>query len=359
MKPILLLIVLLAAAPIFAQEAGIEPWACPDGFEGQSLNLLNWTGYVAEDTIPNFEAACGVSVVYDVMESNEAMLSRIRAGNPGYDLIMPTDFIVDVMIDEDLLVPLDHGRIPHMANVTAALRDSVYDPGNQYTIPYQWGTIGIGYNRTRVDRAINSWADVFNYGGAVAWPNDPRGMLSVALNQLGYDPNSEDPDEIAQARDFLIVSGNNVVAFTNNDGGVWLERGDADIVVEYSGNVFQVIERCACADYVYVIPQDGAVIFTDNLAIPVGAPNPDLAMAFMDYVLSPLAGAAISNTTGYATPNQAALDLGLIDAEYVENPAIYPPAPALAELFFNTQVSSDAEIAYSDAWDEIRIYLGQ
>ncbi|MFN8530435.1 MAG: spermidine/putrescine ABC transporter substrate-binding protein [Anaerolineae bacterium] len=355
------LFALALVLPVAAQDAtpaAYEPWVCPDGFQGQTLSVYNWTTYVAENTIANFEAACGVSVIYDVYESNEALLARLSQGNPGYDIIVPTDFMVTQMADLGLLEPLDHSLIPNIANVAETFIDPPFDPGNTYSLPYQWGTIGFGYNITKTGEPITSWAQLFAYDGPVAWLEDPRGMLGNALSLEGFDPNSQDPAEIEQARDYLIQNGGNVVAIAADDGQVRLEQGEVDITVEYSGDIFQLIADCACEDYGYAIPEEGAQLWTDNLAIPAGAPNPALAHAFIDYILSPIAGADISNYTAYGSPlNQDILN-ALIDPALLENPGIYPSEETRSRLFF-IQAAPDAETFYNDAWDIVKVAVSR
>ncbi|MDZ4766427.1 MAG: spermidine/putrescine ABC transporter substrate-binding protein [Chloroflexota bacterium] len=338
--------------------AQTEGWTCPEGFAGQTLSVYNWSTYVAEDTISNFETLCDVSVVYDVFESNESLLSRLRQGNPGYDIIVPTDYMVTLMIGEGLLEPLDLTLIPNFANLTTELTDAAFDPGNGYSIPYQWGTQGFGYNLERTGEPITTWDQFYAYDGPVALLDDTRGTLGVALLLLGYDPNSQNADEIAAAAQYIIDNGDNVVALARDDGQAYLERGDVDIAVEYSGDIFQVIANCECDTFGYSIPVEGGLVWLDNMSIPAGAPNLPLAHAFIDYILDPQVGADISNYTAYASPNQAAIDAGLIAPELLENPGIYPSDETLARLFFLEEVP-DAEIEYLDAWDEIRIALGQ
>ena len=368
MRKVLFLICVLAfAVPVFAQDATSEAtpemttamtsWTCPEGFAGQTLNVFNWTTYVAEDTIGNFEQLCGVKVVYDTYESNEALLARLRGGNPGYDIVVPTDHMVATMISLGLLETIDLNNIPNFANVSETLKDRVFDPGNQYSVPYQWGTIGVGYNTEKVGEEITSWDQVFNYDGPVAWLDDPRAMIGIALSILGYDPNTTDEAQVGEARDLLMNNGSNVVAIAGDDGQAMLERGDVDITVEYSGDIFQVATSCECDYITYSIPKEGSNIWVDNLAIPTDAPNKPLAEVFMDYVLDPKVGADISNYTAYASPNQAALDEGLIDPSLI-NPIIYPSAESSANLFTILPLP-DADQLYNDAWDEIKNLLGQ
>jgi spermidine/putrescine transport system substrate-binding protein len=337
----------------------VEPWTCPEGYEGQTLSVFNWSTYIAEDTIPNFEEACGVTVNYDIFESNAAMLSRIRQGNPGYDIVVPSGNTVAVMIREELLIPLDKDLIPNIDNLNPALLDAPYDPGNEYTVPYQWGTVGFGYNTETIPDGISTWEDLWNYEGPVAWLDDRRVILGVGLQQLGYDPNSENPDEIAEARDYLLDQSANVVAVAADDGQVLLERGDVDITIEYSGDIIDLGYTCECDTYAYVIPEDGSNVWTDNLAIPIDAPNAELAMVFIDYILHPQVGADISNFTAYGSPNLAAVENGLIDEELLGNPGIYPSEEVEERLWVAREVSAEAEEAYNNAWDELLIFLGQ
>lgn len=298
---------------------GCARWALP----GQTLNVYNWLTYVAEDTIPNFEAACGVTVEYSVFGSNEEMLARLSQGNPGFDIIVPTGYMVATMAGRDLLEPLDLANIPNAANVSEVLLNPVYDPENMYSLPYQWGSLGVGYNITTVGEEITTWDQVFSYDGPVSWIDDPRFMFGVALTILGFDANSENPDEIAAAGDFLVENGGNVVAIAADDGQARGSAGCADIALEYSGDIFQVSVDCECEDFQYVLPEPAGQVWVDNLAIPTDAPNHALAEVFIDYILDPQVGADISNYTAYATPNQAAIDAALVLPEYLNTPTVY------------------------------------
>jgi spermidine/putrescine transport system substrate-binding protein len=356
-----MILIALVAVPAFGQEATeaapaeLEPWVCPEGFAGQTLSIYNWSTYVAEDTIGNFEAACGVSVEYSIFGSNEEMLAIMRQGNPGYDIVVPTDYAVSLMVSEDMLMPLNHDLIPNFANLDPTLLDQAYDPDNQFSVPYQWGTQGLGYNIEKVGE-ISTWDEAFNYDGPVAWLEDSRAMIGVALAILGFDPNSSNPDEIAQARDFLIQNGSNVIAIAQDDGQALLASGEADIVVEFSGDIFQIMAENP-GKFNYVIPTEAALFWVDNMVIPNGAPNPDLANVFIDYILDPQVGADIANYTAYASPNLRAIELGLINEELLSNPGIYPP-PEVRQHLFIVEDNPDGEQAINDAWNELKIFLG-
>jgi spermidine/putrescine transport system substrate-binding protein len=371
---LVMLIAVLGVSAVAAQTSveGIE-WACPAEFAGQTLNVYNWSTYVAPDTISNFETLCGVTVNYDVYGSNDELQARLRQGNPGFDIVVPTNDTLASMIAEGLLEPLDHSLIPNMANVSPGLLDTVFDPGNVYSMPYQWGTMGIGYNYTNVGEEVTSWRQFFEYGGTVAWIEDKRAVFAIALKMLSINPNTTDQAEIDVAKAFLIENGSNVISIAPDDGQEQLARGEADMVFEWSGDILQVIAQCAedpacTSDFRYVIPEEGSIAWIDNMSIPVGALNPGLAHAFIDYILDPKVGADISNFTAFSSPNQAAIDAGLIDEVLLNDPALYPGEVQMENLVFvltptgTTEDGQDlmavTEQLYGDAWDEIKIGIG-
>lgn len=373
---VLCLGLLAVGVPAFAQEEPAKTtWTCPEDVVAlvqslpeneRVLNWYNWTTYEAETTRPDFGALCGVTVNEDNFGSNEELIAKLRQGNPGYDLVVPTGVVIPQMIREELLEPIDISKIPNFANVSEALQAPAYDPENMYSVPYQWGTIAIGYNTEAVGKEVTSWEDMWSFGGNVAWIEDPRSMLGIALKLQGKDPNSTDPDEIAAARDYLIDRGGNVRTIAQDDGQEKLLSGEADMVVEYSGDIFQIIANCEanpdqnCAGkFAYVIPSEGALRWVDNLAIPTDAPHPELAHAFIDYILDPVVGADISNYTAYASPNQASIDQALILPEYLDSTVIYPDEAANETLFTVVDLGDDVARLYNDAWTELRTLLGQ
>lgn len=333
-------------------------WTCPAGLEGQELKVFNWTTYIAEDTISNFEELCGVSVSYDTYASDTEMLECLEQATCQYDVVVPTDSTVYVMVGENLLQPLDKNNIPNLANVTDELKNPPYDPDNVYTVPYQWGTVGIGYNKTKVGREITSWRDFFGYQGSVAWLDDDRAMLGTALLVQGLDPNTDQSSEVAQAEEWLKNKATNLKVIAPDDGQDRLANGEVDMVIEYSGDIYQIIADCNCDDYAYVIPEEGARVWVDNMAIPAVAEHKELAEAFLDYILDLQVGADVSNFTAYASPNNASIQAGLIDEQYLDNPSIYPDSSIMQHLFFVISSPTLAPI-YSDAWQQLKTSLGK
>ncbi len=333
-------------------------WSCPNGFAGQTLNVYNWTTYIAEDTISNFERICDVTVVYNTYASDSDMLEELRQGNPGYDVVVPGNSTVNLMLEENLIQPIDFSNFKNKDNISSDFLNPPYDPEGRYTVPYQWGTIGVGYNRTAVGHDITSWEDVFNYTGRVAWLDEYRAMLGFALLMQGDDPNTDDSAKITAASQYLQTHSANLIEIAPDSGQDLLANRQADIVIEYSGDIFQVIAGCECDDFRYVIPDEGAQVWTDSLAIPVGAPNKRLAEVFIDYMLNAQVSADISNYTAYASPNGTAITEGLVNDEYLNNPAIYPPSEVVDNLFYNVADAS-LEERYSSVWDALRASINR
>lgn len=357
-----LLLAALGIAVAQAQDAAptIEPWVCPESvqaMENKTLNIFNWATYIGETTIPDFEKLCGASVTLDYFDGDESMLTRLRQGNPGYDIVIPSDYAVPTMIEEGLLLPLDHARMPNLDNLIPELRAAPFDPESEYAVPYLWGTFGIGYNVNTVQGPVSSWRQFFEHDGPVAWTEDPRIMLSIALAVTGSDPNSSDPAEIEVAKQYLLDHSDNVIIIAADDGQEWLAKGDVDMVIEYNGDIFQIGLDCQCEDFAYVLPQEGSGISSGFIAIPTGAQNPDLAQVFIDYILDPQVNAEIANYTAYPSPNQAAIEAGLIDPIMLENPGIYPPEEILDNLYFLLPQDVDTEQLFNDIWTEIKIAL--
>lgn len=360
---LLILLVLAGLLPTMAQDdeegdaEDLIEWTCPEGFEGQTLSVYNWATYIGENTVSRFEELCGVEVIYDVYDSNESMLARLRQGNPGYDVAFPGDYAVAIMIRDELIQPLNFEMIPNYVNIAEVWTNLDFDPDNEFSVPYLWGTFGPAYNVNEVEGPITSWEDVFNYDGPVAWIDDSRSTIGVALQILGYDPNSTDADEIAEARDYLLENSDNVIAISDDDGEALLARGEVAIALEYNGDIYQLIVDCECDDYAYVIPEEGSVVDISLMVLLQDAPNPELAQVFMDYILDPFVHAEITNDTFYANPNQAAIDSGFIEEAILNNPAVFPDEAALENLFFLEDLG-DAEQNFNDAWDEVAILLG-
>jgi spermidine/putrescine transport system substrate-binding protein len=361
MKNLCLLLALgLLLIPAWASQAQDEApqvaWVCPEGLQGQTLRIFNWADYVAEQTIPRFEELCGVTVEYFTYASNEEMVNVIRSNAAQYDIIVPTGYTVDLMKGEDLLLPLDQSQIPNLANILPTFTETGYDPGNQFSVPYQWGSVGVAYNTEFVDEPLTSWEDFFSYEGRVVWLDDQRAMLGIALLLNGFDPNTTSEEEISTATDFLLAQNRDgddsqVMEITFINARNLMLQGEVDMAIGYSGDMLRLNVDCECEDYVYYLPEEGTNIWTDNLAIPFNAPSPALAHAFIDYILDPAVNAELTDWVAYASPNAAAIPLTNEAAR--TNPVVYPSEEVLAKGF-DILYTGEAEQLYSEAWNRVQ-----
>jgi len=317
-------------------------------------HLYNWSEYIEPQVLEDFEAEFGVHVVEDTFANNEELLAKLQAGAAGYDVIVPSDYMVEVMIEEGLLAELNHENLSHIGNIAPKFADPPYDPGMVYCVPYLWGTTGIGYNGDAFDDPPDSWAYLFDpelasqYAGQFTMLNDVRETMGAALKYLGYSLNSTNEKELIEARDLLIQQKQWIYAYDAEQYEDLLSADETVMAHSWSGDVFMVAEEDE--RIWYVIPKEGGVIWADNLCIPASAPNKHTAEVFINYLLRPEVSAANSNFTWYATPNSAAEEF--IDEEILEEPAIYPPPGVMEKLEWLEDVG-DATPLYERLWTEV------
>lgn len=349
-----LLTILLAFALLLIGCQSNEPPAPVTPLAEQTtpvLKVYNWDTYIDPEILTGFEDEYGITIDYQVFDNDNDLLEELRAGGVDYDVVVPSDFVVAMMRKEGLLAPLTKEAIPNSVNLDPTFVSPVFDPANRYCMPYQWGTVGIGYSEEAVGREITSWSDFFapEFAGRVALLDDYRTTMGLVLLILGYSPNTTNPQQIAEAAEFLKNHADHIGAYTGDDAQVLLDSGQFDMVVEWSGDIFQVMEEND--DIRYVIPAEGSIIWTDNACIPIGSRNKGLGEQFINYILEPEIGAQLSNFVQYGTPNKASLPF--IDEEVLNDPAIYPPESVRERLFFLVDVNLAATQVYEQAWSEI------
>lgn len=319
----------------------------------RELHIYNWSNYMDPQIYQEFEAKFGVRIVEDTFASNEELLAKLQAGARGYDIIVPSDYMVKIMIRQGLLLELNSQNIPNRANIDPQFINPPYDPGMRYCVPYQWGTTGIGYNAEVFPEPPDSWAYFFDpalasrYAGKFTMLNDAREVIGAALKYLGYSLNTTQEEELAAARDLLIRQKAWLYAYDSEQYRSLLPAGEIVMAQGFSGDFFMVAEEDPRIHY--VIPKEGTTIWTDNLCIPVGAPNKEMAEAFINYVLQPDVGARISNYTRYASPNAAAKPH--IDPELLAQ--VYPPPEVMLRLEWIEDLG-EATALYDRIWTEIR-----
>jgi spermidine/putrescine transport system substrate-binding protein len=299
--------------------------------EEQKLNFYNWDTYIGETTLDDFKAATGIEVTMDLFADNDELFAKLREGNPGYDVIVPSNDYVARMMAADMLEPLDHSKIPNISHLYPRFlsEDVAFDPGRKYSLPYMWGTIGIGYRKSAVETAPDSWAALYDsdqYAGKIALMADCGTLIQMALRYLGHSINSQDDAELAAAEALITKQKTNIKAFHEDNGQDLLASGEVDIVMEWNGDIAQLMTEDD--DIGYVVPKEGGLVWEDTLAIPKGAPHPENAHAFINYVYQPEVNALISEFIEYATPNKTAAES--MDEAYQNNPAIFPPEEVLA-----------------------------
>ncbi|MBC6406174.1 MAG: spermidine/putrescine ABC transporter substrate-binding protein [Rhodospirillales bacterium] len=335
----------VAAGLTFAPKLG---WTA----EEAKVNFYNWDTYIGETTLDDFEDATGISVTMDLFADNDELFSKLKEGNPGYDLIVPTNDYAERMILAGMLEPLDHSLIPNKKNINPAFQDANFDPGRKYTMPYMWGTMGIGYRKSKVDGIPDSWKwlmDSDRYKGRVALLSDSQGVFSAAAKYLGKSVNFTDEADVKAIEDLLTKNKPNIKVFADDNGQDLLLSGTVDLTMEWNGDINQVIEEDD--DLAYVVPKEGSLIWQDTLAIPTGAPHPINAHKLIDYILDADAGAKIADFIQYATANEAARQL-LSDA-YRENPAIFPPQEVLGRCESAVYRGEGVQRMINDAWTRV------
>jgi spermidine/putrescine-binding protein len=340
------------AAPT-PEEATAPPAAVEPASE---IQLFNWTEYIDPEIYTLFEEEYGIRVVENNFASNEELLARLQGGSEGYDIIFPSDYTVSIMIQEGMLAPLDHSLLSNLGNLGERFRNLPYDPGNQYCVPYQWGTTGLGYNSAEIDEP-QSWSVLFEPSPETAWYgrttmlDDPREGFAAALIFLGYDVNTTNEAELQEARDLLIQAKAGLLAYDSDQFEDLLAAGETLLAHGWNGDI--LMGQAENEDIAFTVPQEGGVIWIDNMCIPSGTP-PDRALAahmFIDFILRPEIGAMVSEFTYYATPNTAAEPL--LGEEFLADPAVYPPEEVIDRLQY-IEPLGEFESVYQRLWDEVK-----
>ena len=362
----LLLVAALSALSLLAAACGSDdvssagPSDCEVGQTDGDLAIYNWAEYIDPEEVEAFQAEFGISATVDSYDSNEAMQPIVSAGNSNFDIIVPSDYMVTILIAAGTVQELNRDAIPNFSNLLDDFTDPSYDPGTVYTAPYQWGTTGMAVNTAVVGTDYEpTWGLIFDpdiagqYSGKISLLNDPRETMGAALKYLGYSLNTTTLEELNEARDLIKAARPNLAAFDTDQADELLVGGETVIAHGYSGDMFtQFLEADNPSDFEYFVPQEGGARWVDTIAIPFDAPHPCSAHTFINWLLSAEHGAALSNWNYYSTPNEAALagmDQELVD--FITNPDIVVGGQDSLEQFVDT---GDFEVNYSDAFSEAR-----
>lgn len=319
----------------------------------QVLNVYNVGDYIDEELITKFEEETGIEVVYETYDTNEAMYQKLKSGSTKYDLIFPSDYMVEKLINEDMISAIDYSNIPNYKYTMEDFKDPEYDPGNKYSVPYMWGTFGILYNSTMVDsKDVTSWDVLWNpkYAGDIQMLDSVRDTMGIALMKLGYSINTEDKSQIEAAKNELIEQLPLVQAYVNDDGKDRLLVGDAAMGIVYNGDALVLMDENP--DLEYAIPESGTNQWVDAMCIPKIAENKEYAEMFINFLCDPDNALQNVEYIEYSTPNQAAYDM--LDEETKEDPTAYPSQEILdkSQVFLN--LPTNILKIYEDAWTEIK-----
>jgi len=326
--------------------------------EGKKLFIYNWEDYIHPNTIPQFEKEFGVKVTYDTFPSNEQLLAKLQAGSAAYDVVFPTHNFLPVYIAQGLLAPLNHENLPHLPNVLAKFCDTPFDPGNKYTVPYGWGMTALAHNTTHTkdDPHISSWALLFEsgpqrYSGKLGCTDEREEVIAAALQYLGQNANTRTKEALRQAGALLLRLKPHIKAFYP---GAEAKKAliTEDIVVAQSWSGETVKAQAKNPAVVWSLPKEGGTGWFDAMAIPKAAPHKFTAEVFINYMLRPEVAADNANTTGYATTNRVAVEK-YVAPQVARNPAIYPPAEALARVTFLETIPDDLLPLYEDIWTRV------
>ncbi|MDP9495742.1 MAG: spermidine/putrescine ABC transporter substrate-binding protein [Actinomycetota bacterium] len=322
--------------------------ACTLGQVDGDLNFYNWSDYMDPELITAFKEEFAVDIVEDFYESNEAMLAQLQAG-ASYDVIVPSDYMVGIMIQEGLLNPINADAVPNMANLGERFTTLPYDEGNEYSAPYQYGTTGLGVNKSLIGEDFpRSWALIFDPELTATYPsgasvlNDPRETMGAALKYLGYSLNDTDLAHLQEAADTISAALPGIATFDSDQYEESLANGEVPVSHGYSGNMITGIGAAENPDdYEYILPEEGATLWIDNMVVPVSAEHPCTAFTFINFILDAENGAALTNFNYYGSPNAAALTF--VDSEVVE----FYAATEEADLEV-IQDTGDYEINFTD-----------
>ena len=322
----------------------------PAKANSQTLQIYSWDGYFGDTVLDAFTRTTGISVRLTPFASLDEMFAKLRFGNPGYDLIVPGDQMIETLHSLVLLESIDHTKLPNFQHIGENFLNSTFDPACRYHVPYTWGMLGVGYRHSKISQPT-SWQHVLasdRYTGRIALLNDSRYMLAAALIYLGYSVNSTQLTEINAARDLLIQQKRHIKMFAPDTGQDLLLSQEVDLAVEWNGDLHSVMIEDT--DLAYIVPAEGTIRWVDGLCIPKGAPNPDLAYTFIDYVMQPEVNAQIMNEIHFATCNKAAK--AFINKRYLVSNVIYPPDDVIARSQTMTSIGAAIKL-YDDAWNRV------
>ncbi|WP_264739318.1 ABC transporter substrate-binding protein [Cytobacillus firmus] len=322
---------------------------------GNTLTIFNWGDYIDADLVEKFEQETGIKVIYETFDSNEAMMTKIEQGGTAYDIAVPSEYAIEKMKEEDLLLPVDHSKIPNLKYIDQRFMDLPFDPGNEYSIPYFWGTVGILYNTDILgDKKITSWNDLWDpeLKNQILLIDGAREVMGMGLNSLHYSLNDKNRDHLIEAKEKLDSLTPNIKAIVGDEIRMLMENDEAGIGVVWSGTAQELMWEKDNLEY--VLPEEGSNLWFDNMVIPKTAKNPEAAHQFMNFILDPENAAQNTEYVGYSTPNKEALKY--MDEETISDERFYPDEEMTARLEVYENLGKRMLAYYNELFLEFKMH---
>ncbi|MBS4189657.1 ABC transporter substrate-binding protein [Bacillus sp. FJAT-49705] len=322
---------------------------------GNTLTIFNWGDYIDQDLIKRFEKETGIKVIYETFDSNEAMLTKIEQGGTSYDIAIPSEYAIDKMIKENLLIPIDHSKVPNLKYIDPRFMDLSFDPKNKYSVPYFWGTVGIAYNKAMIgDIEITSWDDLWDpkFKNQILIVDGAREVMGMSLNSLGYSLNDTNEKHLIEAKEKLDLLTPNIKAIVGDEIRMLLETEEAGIGLVWSGVAQEIMWENE--DVEYVVPEEGSNLWFDNMVIPKTSKNPEAAHQFINFMLDPEIAAQNTEYVGYSTPNKGALEY--MDEEVISDERFYPDEELTSKLEVYENLGKRMLAYYNDLFLEFKMH---
>lgn len=321
--------------------------------ESTELNIYGWEGEIPDAVVEAFEEETGISVTVDTFDSNETMISKLAAGNSGYDIVEPSQYAVQLLVGQELIEPIDYSKVDGMDNLQDKFIDPAFDPGNEYSVPWIWGSTGLLYNVDCTGEELTSWDAILDekYAGKIYMLDNMLASYIVGLQANGYDANSTDEAEIEEATETLLAQKSLLAGYNSTNYYELVSSGEACMSLAWGGSsVANALSENPSLRY--ILPEEGGTLWTDGFSIAKGAPHEDAAYAWLNFILRPDVAAMATNEGNLATTNEAALEL-ITDEELLDNPAIFAPADQLDNADFIVD-PGEAMRFYQDGWTRVK-----
>ena len=313
--------------------------------------VYNWGEYMDESLNDEFTAKTGIKVVYDYFDTNEALYALLKGGSAEYDVIFPSDYMIERMINEDMLAKIDYEKLPNYANIDDKFKDLPYDPQGQYSVPYLWGILGIIYNTTMVDEPVDSWDILWDekYSGDILMIGNQRDAIAVALKRLGFSMNTTDETELLGAENELKKQKDLLQAYVMDQSYNKMEGNSAALCLYYSGDALAMMENNP--DLSFAVPVEGSNYYMDSMCIPKNAKNMDEAHEYINFMLEAESGLRNSEEVYGSTPNKETFKL--LDPDSQASEFMYPSDEVLAKSEMYSALPEDTYKLYDEIWKNL------